>query len=114
MAATKEGPIAIAAVGDQVLLAVDDAANAGVKFLPLDAAGYDRGPSTRIDGRRAFGFDYLAGDPGRGRFVAKVDAAAPPVSPRSISCTGWSHAISAPGGGPASALSPWASTAAGS
>jgi len=76
VAATKEGPIAIAAVGDQVLLAVDDAANAGVKFLPLDAAGYDRGPSTRIDGRRAFGFDYLAPDPGRGRFVAMVGTAA--------------------------------------
>jgi hypothetical protein len=43
VAATKEGPIAIAAVGDQVLLAVDDAANAGVKFLPLDAG------ATRID-----------------------------------------------------------------
>lgn len=75
VAATKEGPIAIAAVGDQVLLAVDDAANNGVKFLPLDAAGYDRGASTRIDGARAFGFDYLAGDPGRARFVAMVGSA---------------------------------------
>lgn len=76
LAATKEGPIAIAAVGDQVLLAVDDAGNDGVKFLPLDAAGYDRGASTRIDGRRAFGFDYLAADPARARFVAMVGTAA--------------------------------------
>ena len=72
LAASKEGPIAIAAVGDQVLLAVDDAANVGVKFLPLDAAGYERAGATRIDGYRAFGFDYLAGDPGRGRFVAML------------------------------------------
>lgn len=65
----KEGPMAIAALGDQVLLAVDDMFDPGIKLIPLDAVGADRGSISHLATVRAYGHDYLVADPGRDRFV---------------------------------------------
>ncbi len=76
VAAPHGGAIAIAAVDDLALLAIDDAANAGVALLPLDAVGYDRGALARIPSYRGFGYDYLVADRARDRFVIMAGTAA--------------------------------------
>lgn len=61
---------ALAALGDDVMLAVDDAADGEVHFFNLDRFGYTRTGPQALPGVRAHGFDFLVADPGRDQFVA--------------------------------------------
>ncbi|MBK9035935.1 MAG: hypothetical protein IPL61_32585 [Myxococcales bacterium] len=74
MLTVKEGPMALAAIGDQVLLGVDDVNADALKVFPLAETGYDRGGEVRIDGYRARGHDWVTADPARGRFVVTAAA----------------------------------------
>lgn len=69
MIASKFGPMSLAALGDDVLLGIDDEPSGVVKLFALAETGYDRGGVQVIDLRRAVGHDFVTADPARGQFL---------------------------------------------
>lgn len=69
MIPSKHGPMSLAAIGDEVLLGIDDDDTDVVKLYPLAETGYDRGGPMSIGARRAVGHDFVTADPARGQFL---------------------------------------------